>query len=72
MKRYFDIAYLPLRTITRGFRGHSLLDIFLEKILFHDSFYGKCLGTSNLIFVVQSKHCIFLFQWYQIWENFTK
>lgn len=60
-KSYFDSARLPLRTITLGFRSHSLLDIFLEKILFQDSFYSKYLGTSNLIFIVQSKHCIFYF-----------
>ena len=47
MKRYFETACMPLRATTLGFRNHPFLDIFLEKIHFHDSFYCKHSCNSN-------------------------
>lgn len=38
---------MPLRATTLGFRNHPFLDIFLEKIHFHDSFYCKHSCNSN-------------------------
>lgn len=39
---------MPLRATTLGFRNHPFLDIFLEKIHFHDCFYCKHSCNSNL------------------------
>lgn len=60
VKRYLEIARMPLRSTTLGFRKHPLLAIFLEKMHFPDSFYCSSSCNSNLILLFRVSIVFFI------------